>query len=166
MTDKGQLVLTPQLQQAIQMLGASWRDLYTLIEEKIEANPLVRWQSPEVDPVADVEIEVHPAGISANVSDCGELYAEPGDDEAMYRDAQWFVRSVERRHETLYCLCDILIAKQESFLRGEKATPERLSIRSIADDLGFHESTVLRVATGKTARVGDREMSLDELLGR
>ena len=170
----GSLVLTPKLQMAIKLLGMSWRQLYTLIEEEMARCPHLRWEPPEVDPAADVEIAVHSDKILAWVSDTGELYVATnpsGDrdggstDVDAYREAQWLVRSVEQRHKSIERVVEALAARQEPFLRGHRGTPETISLRSLADEVAFHESTVRRVLSGKTVRVEDREMALDHLMG-
>jgi RNA polymerase sigma-54 factor len=65
------------------------------------------------------------------------------------QEARWLVRSLEIRHDTLLKVAMSIIEQQvEFFERGEEAM-KPMVLRSIADTIEMHESTVSRVTTRK-----------------
>ena len=81
------------------------------------------------------------------------------------REAAWLVRAAERRRESIARLLALVIEAQGPFLRGERPRPQRLAVATLADELGFHASTVRRLVEGKRLRVNGREIDLAELVG-
>jgi DNA-directed RNA polymerase specialized sigma54-like protein len=159
------------LVQAVQMLNASWSELYELIEEMASKNPAVQWKRPERAPEVDVEVRLDgdagDAGDAINISlaPIGELRVAPGGNDAAHRDAGWFVRCVEKRDETLLRVVEELASRQGPFLRGERDTPEQVSAHAVADVLAFHESTVRRAVANKVLRCRAGDLPLQRLLG-
>jgi DNA-directed RNA polymerase specialized sigma54-like protein len=154
------------LVQAVQMLNASWSELYELIEKMAAKNPAVQWTRPERPPEVDVEVSGD-AGDAVHVSlaRVGELHVAPGGNDAAVRDAGWFVRCVEKRDETLRRVVEELGSRQAPFLRGERDTPEEVSAQAVADVLGFHETTVRRAVANKVLRCRAGDLPLERLLG-
>jgi DNA-directed RNA polymerase specialized sigma54-like protein len=153
------------LVQAVQMLNASWTELYELIEEMAAKNAAVQWTRPERAPEVDVEVRLDGDAIHISLARIGELHVAPGADDAAHRDAGWFVRCVEKRDETVLRVVEELASRQAPFLRGERDTPEEVSAQAVADVLAFHESTVRRAVANKVLRCRAGDLPLARLLG-
>jgi DNA-directed RNA polymerase specialized sigma54-like protein len=153
------------LVQAVQMLNASWSELYGLIEEMASKNPAVQWKRPERTPEVDVEVKVEGDTIHVLLARVGELKVAPGANDAAHRDAGWFVRCVEKRDETLLRVVEELASRQLPFLRGERDAPEAMNAAAVADVLAFHESTVRRALANKVLRCRAGDLPLETLLG-
>ena len=78
-----------------------------------------------------------------------------GADAAWIRErlqsADWIVRALERRAESILKVSVELVRRQDGFLRHGVHRLEPLTLREVADRVGLHESTVSRVASGKFA---------------
>jgi len=64
-------------------------------------------------------------------------------------EANWVVRSIEKRHSTLLACAKTILEKQEDFFRKGPGNLRPLSLADIADSLGMHPSTVSRAIRGK-----------------
>jgi RNA polymerase sigma-54 factor len=68
---------------------------------------------------------------------------------AQLQEARWLIRSLEIRRDTLLRVARTIVQRQTAFLeRGEEAM-QPMILRDVAEDIGMHESTISRVATGK-----------------
>jgi RNA polymerase sigma-54 factor len=63
--------------------------------------------------------------------------------------AQWLIKSIEQRHETLFAVTSAILEEQQLFFRRGPGHLRPLTLRQIADRIGMHESTVSRVTTNK-----------------
>ena len=75
--------------------------------------------------------------------------AAPYLDDAL-REASWLVRALDQRARTLLAVAEALVRHQDAFLREGPAALRPLTLRTVAERIGVHESTVSRVTTNKT----------------
>jgi len=76
-------------------------------------------------------------------------YADNGHWRQQLKHAQCFVRGLNNRYSTLLQVMYALLAKQQDFFELGEPAMKVLSMRSVAKDLGLHESTVSRAVRGK-----------------
>lgn len=65
------------------------------------------------------------------------------------QEAQWLVKSLKRRNETLFNVASHIIEYQKDFLDYGQAFMKPMNIMDVAQALGLHESTISRVTAGK-----------------
>lgn len=65
------------------------------------------------------------------------------------QEAQWLIKGLQRRNETLLNTASQIIKYQVAFLEHGKTFMKPLTIADISTEIGVHESTVSRVTTGK-----------------
>ncbi|MCQ2555331.1 MAG: RNA polymerase factor sigma-54, partial [Clostridia bacterium] len=66
-----------------------------------------------------------------------------------YDAANWLIRSIEQRRNTIYNVCTAVLDRQvEFFLKGPRYL-KTMTLKDIAEDVGVHESTVSRTINGK-----------------
>ncbi|MDR2734726.1 MAG: RNA polymerase factor sigma-54 [Spirochaetota bacterium] len=63
--------------------------------------------------------------------------------------AQWLIRSLAQRHETLRAVTQALLEEQSPFFLHGPGHLRPLTLRQIADRIGIHESTVSRASSNK-----------------
>lgn len=68
------------------------------------------------------------------------------------REAKWLISALEQRNLTLKKVAEYLATAQEGFLRYGFLGLKPLTLQEVAVELGMHESTVSRVASGKFAQ--------------
>lgn len=66
-----------------------------------------------------------------------------------FKKALWFIRSIEQRNQTIYKVAKYIINEQTAFLEKGLAFLKPLTLKEVADAVGFHESTVGRVVANK-----------------
>jgi RNA polymerase sigma-54 factor len=65
------------------------------------------------------------------------------------QEARWFIKSLDKRHQTLLRVATAIVEHQREFLlHGEQAMKPMVQ-QELADELEMHESTISRVTTGK-----------------
>jgi RNA polymerase sigma-54 factor len=65
------------------------------------------------------------------------------------QEARWFIKSLDKRHQTLLRVATAIVEHQQEFLLyGEQAMKPMIQ-QELADELEMHESTISRVTTGK-----------------
>lgn len=64
-------------------------------------------------------------------------------------EASWLVKALDQRAHTVLKVASELVAQQESFFRMGIHHLKPLTLKDIAKETGFHESTISRVTTGK-----------------
>jgi RNA polymerase sigma-54 factor len=72
--------------------------------------------------------------------------------EAMNKElleAQWLIKGLLRRNETLLAVANCIVEVQKDFLEHGHAFMKPMNIADVAQALSLHESTVSRVTTGK-----------------
>lgn len=65
------------------------------------------------------------------------------------RQAVWFLRAVEQRHNTILRVAEAIVRRQEAFFEHGLQYLRPMVLRDVADEIGMHESTVSRVVQGK-----------------
>ncbi|MEZ4382920.1 MAG: hypothetical protein R3A79_16460 [Nannocystaceae bacterium] len=142
-----------QLQLAIRLLQGTHVDLRAELEAACAEHPALRWRRPTPAEV-DVELRVADDGaITYTLADDGALSVDEAAAEGEQAVAAWLVRAVDRRRASIARLVERLVAHQAPFLRGEAAEPVALGQAAIADELGFHASTVERLLQRKRLRI-------------
>ncbi len=68
--------------------------------------------------------------------------------------AQWLIRSIEQRRETLYAVTAAIFEEQRQFFTHGPGHLRPLTLRQIAERIGMHESTVSRVTSNKYVQTG------------
>ncbi|WP_201456464.1 RNA polymerase factor sigma-54 [Chlamydia sp. 17-3921] len=64
--------------------------------------------------------------------------------------AKWLIKNLKKREQTLFAIVEKLLPYQENFLLGRTFSPRPLTIKSIAENLRCHESTVFRAVNNKS----------------
>jgi len=65
------------------------------------------------------------------------------------QEARWFLKSLQSRHETLLKVARCIVERQHAFLDHGEEAMKPMVLRSIAEAIEMHESTVSRVTTRK-----------------
>lgn len=68
------------------------------------------------------------------------------------QEARWFLKSLQNRNETLFKVASHIFEMQSEFLEEGPAKMKALTLRTIADAIEMHESTISRVTTNKYAQ--------------
>ncbi len=79
--------------------------------------------------------------------------------------AQWLLRALDRRAETLIRVAGEIVARQGGFLEGGEAALKPLSRREVASALGMHESTVGRATANKYSATPRGVLALADFFG-
>ncbi|MBI3795186.1 MAG: RNA polymerase factor sigma-54 [Nitrospinae bacterium] len=69
--------------------------------------------------------------------------------ENKYRAAEWLVKSIEQRRQTMTKVGRSIVKFQRGFLDNGLSHLKPLVLREVADDIGMHESTISRVTRNK-----------------
>lgn len=81
-----------------------------------------------------------------------KLLRQNGDGEYLrghLQEARWLMDSIQHRNETLFKVTQALIMRQKNFLEYGEEAMQPLVMRTIAEDVGVHESTISRATQGK-----------------
>jgi RNA polymerase sigma-54 factor len=65
------------------------------------------------------------------------------------QEARWFLKSLQSRHETLLKVATSIVERQHAFFESGEEAMKPMVLRSIAEAIEMHESTVSRVTTRK-----------------
>jgi RNA polymerase sigma-54 factor len=65
------------------------------------------------------------------------------------QEARWFLKSLQSRHETLLKVAGSIVERQHAFFEHGEEAMKPMVLRSIAEAINMHESTVSRVTTRK-----------------
>ncbi|NNJ95028.1 MAG: RNA polymerase factor sigma-54 [Halobacteria archaeon] len=65
------------------------------------------------------------------------------------QEARWFLKSLQSRHETLLKVASTIVERQQGFFDYGEEAMKPMVLRSIAEAIEMHESTVSRVTTRK-----------------
>lgn len=68
------------------------------------------------------------------------------------QEARWFLKSLQNRNETLFKVASHIFQMQSEFLDEGPAKMKALTLKTIADAIEMHESTISRVTTNKYAQ--------------
>jgi len=66
-----------------------------------------------------------------------------------YKSAQWLMKSIQQRQNTLCKVTESIVKFQRNFLDHGITELKPLVLRDVADDVGMHESTISRVTSNK-----------------
>tara|TARA_R110002073_G_scaffold101091_3_gene229862 strand:- start:171 stop:1583 length:1413 start_codon:yes stop_codon:yes gene_type:complete len=69
--------------------------------------------------------------------------------KSKYQEARWFLRSLESRHDTLLKVAKSIVSNQMDFFEKGPEYMRPLVLRDLAEELGFHESTISRATNQK-----------------
>jgi RNA polymerase sigma-54 factor len=69
--------------------------------------------------------------------------------QSKYSSAQWLIRSIQQRRQTLQRVVSSIIDFQVEFFRGGITNIRPLTLKEIAEKLNLHESTISRITTNK-----------------
>jgi RNA polymerase sigma-54 factor len=64
-------------------------------------------------------------------------------------DANWLLKALDQRQKTILKVATELVKQQEGFFRHGVSRLKPLTLRTVADAIGMHESTVSRVTSSK-----------------
>lgn len=65
------------------------------------------------------------------------------------QEARWFIKSLQSRNETLLKVASKIVEYQQGFLEHGEEAMKPLTLSSIAEEIGMHESTISRATTRK-----------------
>ena len=65
------------------------------------------------------------------------------------QEAHWFLKSLQSRHDTLLKVATCIVDRQQGFFEHGEEAMKPMVLRSIAETIEMHESTVSRVTTRK-----------------
>jgi RNA polymerase sigma-54 factor len=65
------------------------------------------------------------------------------------KSALWLIKSIDQRQKTIYKVAESIVRHQRSFLDHGMEMLKPLILKTVADDIGMHESTVSRAVTNK-----------------
>lgn len=65
------------------------------------------------------------------------------------QDAQWFIKSIENRFDTLFNVANTIVIKQVDFFENGPQFMRPMILADVAKALDLHESTISRATTGK-----------------
>ncbi|MCZ8155517.1 MAG: RNA polymerase factor sigma-54 [Leptospira sp.] len=69
--------------------------------------------------------------------------------QTKYSSAQWLIRSIQQRRQTLQRVVSSIIDFQIEFFRGGITNVRPLTLKEVAEKLSLHESTISRITTNK-----------------
>jgi len=150
---------------------ADEEDLAEMIEEIrcLDPRPGNAFGGGVVHPVVpDVIVRPHPAGgwaidlnaetlprVLVNQVYCAEVArSAKADGEKAFlteclQSANWLVKSLDQRAKTILKVAAEIVVQQDAFLARGVAFLRPLNLRTVADAIGMHESTVSRVTSNK-----------------
>jgi len=70
------------------------------------------------------------------------------------QNASWLTRSLDQRAKTILTVAAEIVRQQEGFFREGIAALRPMTLRSVAEAIGMHESTISRVAANKAIGSG------------
>jgi RNA polymerase sigma-54 factor len=65
------------------------------------------------------------------------------------KSALWLIKSIDQRQKTIYKVAESIVRHQRGFLDYGTQFLKPLILKTVADDIGMHESTVSRAVTNK-----------------
>jgi RNA polymerase sigma-54 factor len=65
------------------------------------------------------------------------------------QEAQWLIKGIKRRNETLLAVGSFIMESQLEFLEHGPAYVKSMNLQEVAQALSLHESTISRITTGK-----------------
>ncbi len=84
----------------------------------------------------------------------------------LVQQAHWLVRTLDRRATTILKVATAIVRLQDAFFRTGISNLLPMTLKSVAAELGVHESTISRVVTGKYIACDRGVFALKELFSR
>ena len=153
------------------LCGVDQEDLADMLSEirRLEPKPGLAFTPLHIDVlVPDVLVRPSPEGgfrVELNPDTLPRIllnrsyYAEVaklvrGDEDRTFlseclQSANWLTRSLEQRAKTILRVATEIVRQQERFFREGVAALRPLTLKSVAEAIGMHESTISRVAANK-----------------
>ncbi len=100
--------------------------------------------NPETMPRLLVNRAFHPRAAVRGGDEVRSFFAE------RLQSAKWLVKSLEQRANTILKVCASIVAHQDGFFRRGIGHLRPLTLRTIAESVALHESTVSRVTSNKS----------------
>ncbi|MGE4062570.1 MAG: RNA polymerase factor sigma-54 [Rhodospirillaceae bacterium] len=166
-----ELLAARDLKKLRDVCGVSLEDLQEMIAEvrALDPKPALRFDRPMNDAVIpDVIMSARPDGgwrveLNADtlprvlvnrkyMADVSRSTASKADKAFLaekLQSANWLVKALHQRAETILKVATELVAQQEEFFRRGVTHLRPLILRDVADVIEMHESTVSRVTTNK-----------------
>lgn len=72
--------------------------------------------------------------------------------QRQYSQFEWLQQSIEQRRQTILKVLNVIIRRQDAFLRKGLRYVQPLTLKEVADDIGMHESTVSRATANKVVQ--------------
>ncbi|WP_353642861.1 RNA polymerase factor sigma-54 [Mesorhizobium sp. WSM2239] len=158
-----------------QLCGVDEDDLRDMWQEirALDPKPGNRFQSVKQETIIpDVWVTPSPEGgwqielspdtlpkVLINQTYCAEisrLSSEDSKDQTFvsecFENANWLIRSLDHRAKTILKVATEIVRHQDAFLEHGVAHLRPLNLRTVADAIGMHESTVSRVTSNKYMR--------------
>ncbi|MFT3713447.1 MAG: hypothetical protein QM817_37805 [Archangium sp.] len=179
-----QLVMTPQLQMAIQLLSKPHAEVVAVLREQaaglrelnadevdpLDANDLEEgwlWQRlpmlPRLadQPEPDVWLTGEPLVATANGT-LPRFFV----DASTSREQQFVLRAVRQRARTYEKVAAVLVAANEAWLRSGAGEATPVKFRDVAQKIGMHESTIQRVCGAGVMQSARGLVRFDALVAR
>lgn len=170
------LVARGALPQLRRLCGVDEEDLADMIRELrgYDPKPGLRFAGGEAPPVvADVFVRATPAGgwtVELNAATLPRLIVNrrylrelgrTATDRAgkawladSVQSANWLIRALDQRARTIVKVASEIVAQQDGFFRHGVEQLRPLTLRTVAEAIGMHESTVSRVTSNKYLACG------------
>jgi len=166
-----ELLAARDIKKLREICAVSMEDLHDMISEvrALDPKPALRFErAVNATVIPDVIMTARPDGtwrVELNtdtlprvlvnrtyVSDIGRGKVSKGDKEFLterLQSANWLVKALHQRAETILKVATELVKQQEAFFRLGVTHLRPLILRDVADAIEMHESTVSRVTTNK-----------------
>ncbi len=64
--------------------------------------------------------------------------------------AKWLIKNLKKREQLLCAIVEKMLPYQENFLLGRTSAPQAFSVKALANELPYHQSTLFRAIENKT----------------
>ena len=128
------------------------------VSEAVTPDILIRARAPDKDGYAGWDIALNQATLPrlvVNRSYYVELKRACGDKESRgwlgdkLADANWLMKALDQRQKTILKVAAEIVKQQDGFFRRGVSQLKPLTLRTVADAIEMHESTVSRVTSNK-----------------
>ena len=104
-----------------------------------------KWQVElNTDTIPNLRINQHYAKMAKSANDSDSQYIR-----ANLQEANWFIKSIESRNETLFKVSQFIVEHQQAFFEHGTEQMKPLILSDVATAIEMHESTVSRVTSQK-----------------
>ena len=168
--DNLELLARGALPQLRRICGVDEEDMGDMIRELrgYDPKPGLRYSTDRATPVTpDLFVNPTPGGWSVEINNATlprllinrnyyvELASGPQDRTSKawlaecLATANWLVKALDQRQKTIIKVASEIVRRQEDFFNKGVAYLKPLTLRTVADAIGMHESTVSRVTSNK-----------------